>query len=120
VFSESDPNIIKPAGPYSLWPKSRHIEALKRRGQPVPMSRAKTVRATPAQMAKGLARNAVQAVQHGRVSQEIRDERYATCKACDSFIEESKRCSECGCYMEAKTWIGGNKDFLCPLKKWTQ
>lgn len=76
------------------------------------------VKASPRAMAKGLVKTAGQAIRHGRVTQEIRDERYATCKACPAFLEDSKRCSECGCYMEAKTWVGGDKDALCPLKKW--
>lgn len=78
------------------------------------------VKASPMQMAGGFMKTAVQAVQFQNVSEEIRNERYDTCKACDSFIVESKRCSECGCYMEAKTWVGGHKDRLCPLKKWTR
>ena len=71
-------------------------------------------------MAKGLARNVGQAIVNGKVSEEIRNERYDTCKACPFFIEDSKRCSECGCFMEAKTWIGGDPDMLCPKQKWSR
>jgi len=94
--------------------------ALDPNGRFIPQSQATKVQATPRQMVSGLAKNAVQAVQHGKVTQEIRDERYATCQACSSFIEDSKRCSKCGCFMKTKTWIGGDKDVLCPLKKWTR
>lgn len=73
---------------------------------------------TPGQMAIGLMKTAKQAVINGKVSSEIRNERYETCKACPSFDSSSKRCSECGCFMEAKTWVGGDPDRLCPLKKW--
>jgi len=71
-------------------------------------------------MAKGLVKAAGQAVMHGRVSKEIRDERYDTCKACPFFDAASKRCTGCGCFMEAKTWIGGDPDMLCPEKKWSR
>lgn len=69
-------------------------------------------------MAKGLVRNVGQAIAHGKVSEEVRNERYETCKACPFFVEDSKRCSECGCFMEAKTWIGGDPNALCPKQKW--
>jgi hypothetical protein len=71
-------------------------------------------------MAKGLIKTAGQAMRHGKVSAEIREERYNTCKACPAFIEKTKRCSECGCFMEAKSWVAGNPNTLCPLKKWSK
>ena len=80
----------------------------------------KKVKASIQQMAGGLVGNIGRAIQHGRVSAEIREERYDTCKACPHFIEKSKRCSECGCFMEAKTWVGGPPDLLCPKKKWSR
>ena len=76
------------------------------------------VKASMGQMAAGLLKTGAQAVRNGRVSSEIREQRYDTCKACPAFLENSKRCSECGCFMEAKTWIGGDPKKLCPLKKW--
>lgn len=81
---------------------------------------APKVKASAGQMAKGLLKTGMQAVKNGRVTEEIRNERYDTCKACPFFIEDSKRCSECGCFMEAKTWIGGDPDLLCPKKKWSR
>jgi len=69
-------------------------------------------------MAAGLMKTAGQAFKHGRVSKEVREERYDTCKACPFFDEKSKRCKDCGCFMEAKTWVGGDPDMLCPQKKW--
>ncbi len=71
-------------------------------------------------MARGLIKTAGQAVIHGKVSEEIRNERYDTCKACPFFNPESKRCNDCGCFMEAKTWVGGDPDMLCPQKKWSK
>lgn len=76
------------------------------------------VEATPAEMAGGALRVAGQAIRNGKVSKEVREERFATCRACPAFIPDSERCSKCGCFMAAKTWIGGNPDALCPLKKW--
>lgn len=78
------------------------------------------VKASLGRMAGGVLRAAGQALTHGKVSEEIRNERYDTCKQCPHFIEESKRCSECGCFMEAKTWIGGDPKKLCPKKKWAR
>lgn len=71
-------------------------------------------------MARGLVKTAAQAVSHGKVSKEVREERYDMCKACPAFIEESKRCSDCGCFMEGKTWVGGDPKQLCPQKKWVR
>lgn len=107
-----------PTGPVSAWPKSRNegLTAAAKTNQP----HATKVRASAAKMASGLFRSAGQAVLHGRVSAEVRNERYDTCKACPFFIEDSKRCSECGCFMEAKTWIGGDPKLLCPKQKWAQ
>ena len=106
-----------PTGPVSAWPKERMDSLMKRQGRP---AHATKVKASAGKMAGGLLRTAGQAMRHGKVSAEIREERYNTCKACPAFIEDSKRCSECGCFMEAKTWIGGDKDMLCPLKKWSR
>lgn len=82
--------------------------------------KATKVTATAGGMAKGLFRTATSAVRYGKVSSEIREERYDTCKACPFFVEDSKRCSDCGCFMEAKTWVGGDPDALCPQKKWSR
>lgn len=37
------------------------------------------------------------------------------CVQCPSFKSDTKRCSECGCFMEAK---GRFKNVSCPLGKW--
>ena len=81
---------------------------------------ANKVTASSAKMAGGLLRTAGQALRRGKVSEEIREERYDTCKACPFFVEDSKRCSDCGCFMEAKTWVGGDPNMLCPQKKWSR
>lgn len=127
---------IEPKGPCSAWPEERHwrlmaesiggvLEVTKKSDGTTVYSMAKKghatkVEASPAKMAKGLVKSGLQALSKGRVAPEIREERYDTCKKCPMFIEDSKRCSSCGCFMEAKTWIGGNPDTLCPLKKWSR
>ena len=110
---------VYPSGPVSAWPESRNNDLLARarRGE---ATHATKVKASAAKMAGGLLRTAGQAMLHGKVSVEIREERYDTCKSCPAFIEDSKRCSECGCFMEAKTWVGGDAKKLCPLKKWSR
>lgn len=109
---------VYPAGPVSAWPRERHQQMYEAATKNKP--RATSVKASAKSMAGGLLRTAGQAMRHGKVSAEIREERYNTCKSCPAFIEDSKRCSECGCFMEAKTWVGGNPDMLCPLKKWSR
>lgn len=113
---------VLPSGPVSAWPKERNqagpevqktTDAIKRNQQHDTM-----VKATTGEMARGFLKTATQALTNGKVSKEIREERYETCKACPHFIEENKRCSECGCFMEAKTWIAGDPNMLCPKHKW--
>ena len=109
---------VLPTGPVSAWPKGRHDD-LMRANMPS-NAHATSVKASVSKMAGGLLKTAGQAMRHGKVSAEIREERYDTCKTCPAFIEDSKRCSECGCFMEAKTWVGGDPDMLCPQKKWSR
>lgn len=111
-----------PTGPVSAWPRDRHEELAAARvpaGPAQDVSRPR-VKAGLGKMATGLLNTASQAVRNGRVSEEIREERYDKCKTCPAFLSDSKRCSECGCFMEAKTWVGGDPDTLCPLKKWSR
>ena len=110
---------VAPSGPVSAWPQERHKAMVKESARNLPKHATK-VNAGIGKMAKGLVKNAAQAARNGRVTEEIRNERYDTCKACPFFIEDSKRCSECGCFMEAKTWIGGDPDQLCPKQKWSR
>ena len=108
---------VAPTGPVSGWPKERH-EALMLKHKPA--ATQPEIKASVGGMTKGLLRNAGMALKGGRVSAEVREERYSKCKACPAFRQNDKRCSECGCFMEAKTWINGNPKVLCPLKKWSR
>lgn len=106
---------VYPTGPVSAYPRERG-EELNQRFQ----AGQSGVKAGVGKMAAGLLKTAGQAVRHGKVSKEVREERYDTCKACPAFNPDSKRCNECGCFMEAKTWVGGPPQKLCPLKKWSR
>lgn len=43
------------------------------------------------------------------------ESRFAACKTCEFFIPDTERCSKCGCFMEYKTRLRGQK---CPVGKW--
>ena len=43
------------------------------------------------------------------------DERYEICLSCDHFINLTKSCSKCGCFMTIKTKL---EHASCPLGKW--
>lgn len=117
-----------PQGPVSAWPKDRNdeLEQLARqemasRFKNLPTEeRATKVKAGLTKQAGGLFKNAKALVKGGTVSKEIRNERYNMCKACPAFVESSKRCADCGCFMEAKSWINDSPKNLCPRKKWVR
>lgn len=50
------------------------------------------------------------------VDDEIRKYRYDICKSCEKFINLTKQCKECGCFMTLKTKL---KISSCPLDKWS-
>jgi len=41
--------------------------------------------------------------------------RLDTCMSCENFIQITKQCKLCGCFMPAKTMLA---DAECPIKKW--
>lgn len=110
---------VLPTGPVSAWPQERNTQLFNSVGNG-DVTHAKKVNASASKMAAGLIKTAGQAMFNGKVSAEVREERYDICKQCPFFVEDSKRCSECGCFMEAKTWVGGDPDMLCPKKKWSR
>jgi membrane protease subunit (stomatin/prohibitin family) len=113
---------VLPTGPCSAWPQERNHAMMSRASEGKSTGGVRVhyadVKVGSVQMARNLAATAKQAMAHGKVASDIREERMETCRACPHFIEDSKRCSECGCYMEAKSWVGGNPKQLCPKKKW--
>ena len=72
-------------------------------------------------MAKGFfgsAKDVVSGVVHGEgvmVTEEVYINRMNICNGCEFFRHEDKRCSQCGCFMEAKTRF---KKTYCPVHKW--
>ena len=106
-----------PTGPVSAWPKARH-DSLMEASQA--KKKATKVKATKGEMLRSGLQVAAMGAQNGTVSPAVRNARYETCQACPYFLADSKRCSECGCFMEAKTWINGNPDHLCPKQLWAE
>lgn len=48
-------------------------------------------------------------------SEELAAARYTTCQGCERFLNVTKQCLECGCFMNLKTRLLNAK---CPLGKW--
>lgn len=72
------------------------------------------------EMAKNLVSSTTQLVTNGFAPEDIQKERIATCEGCPSFDGKSRRCMECGCFMDAKKKIAGDPSNLCPLNKWSK
>ena len=49
------------------------------------------------------------------VSDEVSAERYAECESCKYFIQLTKQCRKCGCFMHIKTKLSHAE---CPIGKW--
>jgi hypothetical protein len=111
-------NGIEPIGPVCPWPKPEDWGNQAVKKSKLQVQHDTTVKASIAKMASGLFKTASYAISNGKVSAEIREERYNVCKECPYFIEDSKRCSECGCFMAAKTWVAAEPKLLCPKNKW--
>lgn len=118
AYINDDGSYIMPSGPCMGWPLSRNQPGPRLLGRNAPENteeRDTQIKASPKQMAGSLLQSSVQAIQHGRASSEEREKRMDLCRACKHFIEKERRCSECGCFMAAKTWI---KAATCPVGKW--
>jgi hypothetical protein len=50
-----------------------------------------------------------------RASEEVANARYEVCSTCPEFINVTKQCKQCGCFMAAKTKLARA---VCPLEKW--
>lgn len=72
-------------------------------------------------MAKGFfgsAKDVVDGALHGEgvlVEEEVYINRMNICKGCEFFRHTDSRCSQCGCFMEAKTRFIKT---TCPVGKW--
>jgi hypothetical protein len=47
--------------------------------------------------------------------QTLADQRYAVCVQCPDFVQITKQCKRCGCFMPLKTKLENSK---CPVEKW--
>lgn len=47
-------------------------------------------------------------------SKDLQAERLAICKSCE-HLTKFNRCRQCGCFMDAKTWLAEQR---CPIGKW--
>lgn len=74
-------------------------------------------------MAKGFvnsAKDVLTGAIHGEgvlVTEEVYTTRLTLCNSCEFFRQEDKRCTQCGCFMEAKTRF---KKTFCPVGKWKE
>lgn len=109
-----------PRGPVSPWPRGREIRALNSFINKTDVRNENEIKPTFKEMATGMLRTGGQALHHGKCSTEVRTERMETCMSCEHFLPNEQRCSLCGCYMKAKTWVGGDPKRLCPAKKWVR
>jgi len=48
-------------------------------------------------------------------SEEKSSERFDICKSCPEFINLTKQCKKCGCFMFVKTKL---QTAICPIGKW--
>lgn len=125
AYQNEDGTYVMPSGPCMGWPKERSqpgpkllnngLDPTQYRVASAIEEKDTKVKASFSDMTKSLIQNSVKLIQTGRLDQEARDKRMETCVKCKHFIESSKRCSECGCFMEAKTWIAGA---TCPIGSW--
>jgi len=50
-----------------------------------------------------------------KVSEEVQQQRMATCRSCEYLYTKTDTCKMCGCFMGVKTWMATQE---CPIKKW--
>lgn len=50
-----------------------------------------------------------------RATEEVSASRYEICNGCEHFLQVTKQCKKCGCFMAAKTKL---QKATCPVGKW--
>jgi hypothetical protein len=102
-------NLIELAGALQHAKMKQRAEAAKNTDPPGLLKMART--ATKALVDES------KAVVQGEppVTQEVVDERLAICLGCERFIEDQKRCRDCGCFVKFKTRLRSQH---CPRDKW--
>lgn len=71
------------------------------------------------QKAQNFATSVVNHISNGmvKVSDPIKEERMAICRACPFFNSSNTTCNKCGCFLEVKTGWASEK---CPEGKWDE
>ena len=67
-----------------------------------------------AKMAKVLADDTIKG-KRLLTSKKEQEERLSICKACNYYDDQQVRCTQCGCFLEAKVKVAGQ---YCPVHKW--
>lgn len=49
------------------------------------------------------------------VTQEVEDERWATCRPCEHYDPDGQQCRACTCFLQIKIPLSETR---CPKKKW--
>ena len=82
------------------------------------MSEEKKKLPTLGQMFKNFAKDLTTNLKAGFpiVTQEQYEERLDTCRVCDDYIEETRRCGKCGCYLEYKARLRASTCPMTPTK----
>ena len=57
----------------------------------------------------------IDVARHHVVPDDVKAERFATCKSCEHFFQPTATCKKCGCFMAVKTSIIHAE---CPVGKW--
>ena len=76
---------------------------------------------SPIQMAKNLAKEITNNVQHKLKGNNLINtaentaHRFKICSSCEFYIQSKDRCSKCGCKMKIKSSLNASK---CPIGKW--
>jgi len=69
-----------------------------------------------AQMAKVLADDTLKGKRLLTNKQE-QEERMSICRSCKYYDDQQIRCTQCGCFLEAKVKVAGQ---YCPISKWVK
>ena len=96
-------------GEWHQWHNGKlNKESLEQQEQKLVETRefkAKRIKATPGQMARGVAQAARQTIAGGFAASSVATARYQACLGCEHFDRSSSRCTLCGCFMRAKVKV---------------
>ena len=106
----------------------KNTQEIKSSNQPIKQISNKTKKIdtgnflpSPIQMAKNLAKEISNNVQHKLKGNNLINTaettayRFNICSSCEFYIQSKDRCSKCGCKMKIKSTLNASK---CPIGKW--